>query len=55
MAKELSDKYENMSNLITFLSQNGKDGLKDIEYKTTKKIKKIGAKMSEKIYSYICN
>ena len=50
MAKMLSDKYKNMSNLITYLKTSGKDGLKDLEYNTGKKEKKIGVKMSEKIY-----
>lgn len=55
MAKMLSDKYENMNNLITFLNEKGNDSLKDLEYNTGtgKKNKKIGVKMSEKIYSFL--
>lgn len=53
MAKVLSDKFENMNNLIAFLKEKGKDSLKNIHYTTTRKTnRKIGKKMSEKIYSF---
>ena len=50
MAKVLADKFENMNQLILYLKENGKTGLKDIEYPAGKGNRKIGVKMSEKIY-----
>lgn len=55
MAKMLSDKFENMNNLITYLKENGERSLKDLEYNTGNKMRKIGNKMSEKIYYNLYN
>ena len=53
MSKMLSDKFENMNNLIIYLKEHGKKSLKDMEYNTGKNNKKIGNKMSEKIYKHL--
>ena len=54
MAKVLSNKYENMNNLIIFFKEHGKEGLKDIEYPTNgTKTRKVGKKNSATIYSFI--
>jgi ERCC4-type nuclease len=56
MAKTISEKYKTLNNLITFLKENDKLALKDVEYPTTSgKFKKINVKMSEKIYNYLVN
>lgn len=52
MAKVLSDKFENINNLIIFLKEN-ENGLKDIEYNTGNRMKKIGVKMNKKIKNYL--
>ena len=53
MAKQLSEQFENMNNLIKFLEEKGNESLKDIEYQTSTKMKKIGVKMSDKIYKFV--
>lgn len=53
MAKTLSDQFENMNNLIKFFEKNGENGLKNIEYNTEKNNRKIGIKMSQKIYKFL--
>ena len=54
MAKELSNQYGNMNNLIMHLKEHGNQSLKDIVYPTNgTKTRKIGVKMSEKIFTFL--
>lgn len=53
LAKTLSDEYKTMNNFILFLKQNGKSCLKDMEYNTGKRMRKVGNKLSNKIYDYL--